>query len=52
MSLYNFYRSDSWENLLKVIKLERLDAEGNNICEYCHKPIVKGLEVTNEIYSL
>ena len=59
MSLYNFYRSDSWENLLKVIKLERLDAEGNNICEYCHKPIVKAydcighhkIELTEDNYT-
>lgn len=59
MSLYNFYRSDSWENLLKVIKLERLDAGDNNICEYCHKPIVKAydcighhkIELTEDNYT-
>ena len=38
MSLYNFYRSDEWENLLKVIKLERLQ-DGELFCEYCGKPL-------------
>ena len=59
MSLYNFYRSDSWKNLLKVIKLERLDAEGNNICEYCGSPIVRAydcighhkIELTEDNYT-
>lgn len=40
MSLYNFYRSKEWENLLKVLKLERVDDTGNLICEYCGKPII------------
>ena len=40
MSLCNFYRSDKWVDLLKVIKLERLDARGNIICEHCGKPII------------
>ena len=41
MSLYNFYRTKEWENLLKVIRNERISPEGFNICEYCGKPIVK-----------
>ena len=41
MSLYNFYRSKEWENLLKVLRNERVNAEGFNVCEYCGKPIVK-----------
>ena len=44
MSLYNFYRSDNWTNLLKVIKLERLGSDGFNICEYCGRPIVKAYD--------
>lgn len=59
MSLYNFYRSREWENLLKLIKLERTDHDGNIICEYCGKPIVKAYdcighhkqELTEENYT-
>ena len=58
MSLYNFYRSDEWENLLKVIKLERLQ-DGELFCEYCGKPIIKSydcighhvIELTEENYT-
>lgn len=44
MSLYNFYRSDNWVNLLKVIKLERMDAQGNIICAHCGRPIVRAYD--------
>lgn len=27
MSLYNFYRSDNWTNLLKILRDERVDAK-------------------------
>lgn len=40
MSLYNFYRSKEWVNLLKVLKLQRVDSSGYLICEHCGKPIV------------
>ena len=40
MSLSNFYRSKEWVNLLKVLKLQRVDSSGNILCEYCGKPIV------------
>lgn len=59
MSLYNFYRSREWENLLKVIKLQRADLQGNIICEHCGKPIVRSYdcighhvtELTEENYT-
>lgn len=59
MSLYNFYRSKEWENLLKVLKNERIDSEGNIICEHCGKPIVRAYdcighhitELTEENYT-
>ena len=58
MSLYNFYRSDKWTNLLQVLKGERINSEGYNICEYCGKPIVRAydcighhkIELTEENY--
>lgn len=40
-TLSTFYKSKEWENLLEVIKLDRVDSDGNIICEHCGKPIVK-----------
>ena len=39
-SLSNFYQSKEWANLLKIIKEQRLNDQGFNICEHCGKPIV------------
>lgn len=44
MSLYNFYRSKEWVNLLQILRNERLNNEGNIICEYCGKPIVRAYD--------
>lgn len=44
MTLSEFYRSRDWEQLTKIIRLERLNAEGVNICEHCGKPIVKAYD--------
>ena len=59
MALYNFYRSKQWENLLQVLRNERIDAEGNIICAHCGKPIVRKydcighhvIELTEENYT-
>lgn len=59
MSLYNFYRSKEWENLLKVLKLERVDAQGNIVCAHCGRPITRAydcighhvIELTEENYT-
>ena len=59
MSLYNFYRSKEWVNLLKILRNERIDESGNIICEHCGKPIVKAydcighhkIELTEENYT-
>lgn len=61
MGLYNFYRSEQWQNLLKVLKNDpkRMDDKGNLICAYCGKPIVKAydcighhvIHLTEENYS-
>lgn len=59
MTLSSFYRSDPWINLLSILKSERLDSNGNLICEYCGKPIVKAydcighhrLHLTEENYT-
>lgn len=44
MSMYNlsnFYKSKEWESLLKVLKNERANDDGELICWHCKKPIVK-----------
>lgn len=40
-TLDNFYKSKEWESLLEQLKLERVNNDGELLCEYCHKPIVK-----------
>lgn len=44
-TLFTFYRSKEWENLLAVLKQERVDADGQIVCEYCGKPIVKAYDI-------
>jgi len=59
MSLYNFYRSKEWVNLLQVLKSERINSEGFIICEHCGRPIVRAydcighhvIELTEENYT-
>lgn len=43
--LNSFYHSKQWQKLLDQIKHERLDEDGNIICEYCEKPIVKAYDI-------
>jgi hypothetical protein len=58
MSLYQFYRSKDWEDLLQILKAERVNEEGFIICAECGKPIVKAydcighhiIELTEENY--
>lgn len=40
-TLSEFYKSQAWKKCLKLIKAERLNSEGLNICEHCGRPIVK-----------
>lgn len=59
MSLYNFYRSDKWAKLLQVLRNERINSDGELICAYCGKPIVRAydcighhvIELTEENYT-
>lgn len=43
-TLQNFYKSKQWQKLLSVIKAERLNDDGNLICEYCGKPIISAYD--------
>lgn len=41
MTRSQFYRSKEWTGLLQRLKIERVDEEGQLICEHCGRPIVK-----------
>lgn len=43
-TLFSFYRSNEWRGLLDALKLERLNDEGQLICEYCGKPITRAYD--------
>ncbi len=43
-NLYGFYRSKEWENLRQIIRLERVNENGQNICEHCGQPIIKAYD--------
>ena len=36
-----FYNSDKWQRFTKLLRMERMQADGSIICEDCGKPIVK-----------
>lgn len=38
--LSDFYKSHEWESLVKVLRVERVNADGDLICAHCGKPIV------------
>lgn len=37
----DFYRSKEWEQLMQVLRLQRVNESGEIICEHCGKPITK-----------
>ena len=41
MELKTFYKSKQWEKLIEQLKIERINDNGELICEHCGKPIVK-----------
>ena len=43
-TLENFYRSKEWQNLIKLLKFERLNENGELICWHCGKPITKAYD--------
>lgn len=44
-SRFSFYRSKEWRDLIRRLKQERLDDNGQITCEYCGKPIVKAYDI-------
>lgn len=43
-TLENFYKSDKWIALLKALRAERVDENGDIICEHCGKTIIKAYD--------
>ena len=39
-TLESFYKSKQWQKLLEVIKLDRVNEDGQIICWHCKKPII------------
>lgn len=58
--LSDFYRSREWVQLMHVLRIERVNADGELICEYCGKPITRKydcighhkIELTEQNYRL
>lgn len=44
-SLETFYQSKEWRKLLASLKIERLNDEGELICEYCGQPITRAYDI-------
>ena len=44
MTVSEFYRTKEWRALIAFLRLERVDENGNIICEHCRKPIVKAYD--------
>ena len=60
MMLTDFYHSREWERLMQLLRIERINADGELICECCGKPITKKydcighhkVELTEQNYQL
>lgn len=44
-SVSEFYHTKEWEKLLKVLRIERLNSDGEIVCEYCGKPITRAYDI-------
>lgn len=42
--LQAFYKSRRWEKFIQKLRIERVDAAGNVICEHCGRPIVRAYD--------
>ena len=43
--LSDFYQSKEWRSLLAQLRIDRLDDNGQIICEYCGKPITRAYDM-------
>ena len=44
LKLSTFYKDKRWEKLIDTLKQERVNGQGDLICEHCGKPIVKAYD--------
>lgn len=44
MTVSEFYRTKEWKALIANLRLERVNENGNIICEHCGKPIIKAYD--------
>ena len=44
-TLGTFYHSKEWEKLLRVLKSDRVNEDGEIICEHCGKPITRAYDM-------
>lgn len=57
--LSSFYNSKDWIELMEIIRMQRVNDDGYNVCEHCGKPIVNAydcighhvIELTEENYQ-
>ena len=43
-TLNTFYKSKAWVNLIRTIRLERVNSDGDVICEECGEPITRAYD--------
>lgn len=43
-TLDTFYKSKEWVSLVGTIRLQRINAQGDLICEYCGEPVVRAYD--------
>lgn len=43
-TLSNFYKSNEWYDLTQLLKSERVNENGDLICEYCGEPIIRAYD--------
>lgn len=43
-TLNNFYKSKEWEKLVALIRIQRVNSDGDVICQYCGEPIIRAYD--------
>lgn len=43
-TLDTFYKSKEWVSLVGAIRLQRINAQGDLVCEYCGEPVVRAYD--------
>lgn len=43
-TLDNFYKSKEWEKLVALLRIQRINQDGDIICQYCGEPIIRAYD--------